>query len=341
MGWFRRRKGDDGQSSGAHDHSAADSSELFLPGAVGDSSLNDGRGFVLLGGPRKEAGDIPTVLVDDEGVKYITVGGRRLLATVPDVLPKDAREIRRLDFEHYLLRGALRGNLVAPVRQPSAILDVGCGSGRWANEIALQFPYANVIGLDVTTPPALETAPAENYVFVRGNVLQGMPFGDGSFDFVHMRLLFMAIPANAWKAVARELARVTRPGGWLELVESGLPLRGGPALDTLGRWVSDLSLRRGIDLRLGARIGDLLRDVGLSGGTFHEFYLPLGRYGGRFGHMAAADMLAIYDGLRPLVLAEGIADPQDYDGALGQARAELESTQQCVRPFYLAFGQRA
>lgn len=340
MPWFRR-KGDDGHSSGGDDRSAGDSSELFLPGAVGDSSLNEGRGFVMLGGPRQEAGDIPTMLVDEDGVKYITVGGRRLLASVPDVLPKDAREIRRLDFEHYLLRGALRGNHAAPVRQPAAILDVGCGSGRWANEIALQFPYANVIGLDVTTPPALESVPAENYVFVQGNVLHGMPFGDGSFDFVHMRLLFMAIPANAWKAVARELARVTRSGGWVELVESGLPIRGGPALDALSRWVSDLSARRGIDLRLGTRIGELLQDARLGSVAFREFYLPLGRYGGRFGHMAAADMLAIYDGLRPLVIAEGIADPQGYDGALAQARGELDATQQCVRPFYLAFGQRA
>ncbi len=340
MGWFRRRKGDDGQSSSGNDRSAGDSSELFLPGAVGDSSLNEGPGFVLLGGPRQEAGDIPTVLVDEDGVKYITVGGRRLLATVPDVLPKDAREIRRLDFEHYLLRGALRGNHVAPVQQPAAILDVGCGSGRWANEIALQFPHANVIGLDVITPPALESAPQENYVFVQGNVLQGMPFGNGSFDFVHMRLLFMAIPITAWPAVAGELARVTRYGGWVELVESGLPIRGGPALDELARWVSDLSLRRGIDLRLGARIAGFLHDARLGNITFREFYLPLGRYGGRFGQMAAADMLAIYEGLRPLVLAEGIAGPRDYEGALSQARAELDGTTQCVRPFYLAFGQR-
>ncbi|HEX6800159.1 MAG TPA: class I SAM-dependent methyltransferase [Ktedonobacterales bacterium] len=339
MGWFRRHRGDDGHSSDSDDHSA-DSSELFLPGAVGDSSLNEGPGFVLLGGPRKEAGDIPTVLVDEEGVKYITVGGRRLLATVPDVLPKDAREIRRLDFEHYLLRGALRANHAAPVQQPAAILDVGCGSGRWANEIALQFPHANVIGLDVIAPPALESAPAENYVFVQGNVLQSMPFGNGTFDFVHMRLLFMAIPTNAWPVVTHELARVTRYGGWVELVESGLPIRGGPALDELARWVGDLSLRRGIDLRLGARIAGFLHDAQLGNITFREFYLPLGRYGGRFGQMAAADMLAIYDGLRPLVIAEGIADPQSYDRALAQARGELEVTQQCVRPFYLAFGQR-
>lgn len=339
MGWFRRRRGDDEHSSDGDDRSA-ESSELFLPGAVGDSSLNEGPGFVLLGGPRKEAGDIPTVLVDEEGVKYITVGGRRLLATVPDVLPKDAREIRRLDFEHYLLRGALRANHAAPVQQPAAILDVGCGSGRWANEIALQFPHANVIGLDVITPPALEAAPPENYVFVQGNVLQGMPFGNGTFDFVHMRLLFMAIPTSAWPVVTRELARVTRYGGWVELVESGLPIRGGPSLDELARWVSDLSVRRGIDLRLGARIAGFLHDAQLGSITFREFYLPLGRYGGRFGQMAAADMLAIYDGLRPLVVAEGIADPQSYDRAFAQARGELEVTQQCVRPFYLAFGQR-
>ncbi|HEU5441765.1 MAG TPA: class I SAM-dependent methyltransferase [Ktedonobacterales bacterium] len=335
MGWFRQKRQDDDSPE-----SAGEQRDLFLPGAVADESLSEGRGFVLLGGAPASGGDVPTVSVNEEGDSYITVGGRRLLANVPDMLPKDAQEVRRLDFEHYWLRGALRSNYAAPISNPGSMLDVGCGSGRWANEVALQFPHANVIALDVVTPPSLEQRPPENYVFVQGDVLRGMPFADGSFDFVHMRLLFTAIPASAWPGVARELVRVTRLGGWVEMVEGGLPVGGGAALDQLCQWVSETSLRRGIDLRMGARVGEFLQAAHIDAIVSHGFGLPAGRYGGRFGQMGAADTLAMLEGLRPLVTVENVASANQYDLMLARAHDELEETQRCVRPFYLAFGQR-
>jgi hypothetical protein len=39
-----------------------------------------------------------------------TVMGRRFLRGVPYVLPKDMGEVNRLDFQHYMMRAALRGN---------------------------------------------------------------------------------------------------------------------------------------------------------------------------------------------------------------------------------------
>jgi ubiquinone/menaquinone biosynthesis C-methylase UbiE len=50
-----------------------------------------------------------------------------------------------------------------------------------------------------------------NYQFVLGNLLEGLPFPDNSFDYVHMRALVTAIPHNRWQGVIDDLARVTRP----------------------------------------------------------------------------------------------------------------------------------
>jgi hypothetical protein len=44
--------------------------------------------------------------------------GRRYLADAPYMLPSDDAEINRLDFQHYLLRYALRGNYLAPIGRP-------------------------------------------------------------------------------------------------------------------------------------------------------------------------------------------------------------------------------
>jgi ubiquinone/menaquinone biosynthesis C-methylase UbiE len=52
------------------------------------------------------------------------------------MLPKDEGEINRLDFQHFMLRYVLRGNFAAPIRAPRDILDVGCGTGTLAIDVA-------------------------------------------------------------------------------------------------------------------------------------------------------------------------------------------------------------
>jgi len=67
------------------------------------------------------------------------------------VLP-DERALSRTNFQHMMLRTALGGNYLAPVEDPRYILDVGCGSGRWAYELAERFVQARVVGVDLTPP---------------------------------------------------------------------------------------------------------------------------------------------------------------------------------------------
>ncbi len=345
MKWFRQGQRDgDGNGTDRQHARNGESRELYLPGAVADESLNEGRGFVLLGGGQP-ASDIAQVQVDDDGRSYVAAGGRRHLADVPDILPKDEQEVSRLDFQHHVLRYTMRGTYAAPIRQPSSILDVGCGTGRWAMEIASLFPTANVIGLDVVSPasrfPGMTESLPETYLFVSGNVLEGMPFSDASFDFVHMRLLFTAIPAAQWARVVGELARTTRIGGWVELVEGGLTQNGGPALNAINSWISQIAARRGIDLAFGAQIGVMLQRAGLENVVFRDMYLPVGHYGGRAGQMTAADTFALIEALRPIVIAQGVASPQTFDRALETARLEVDLPgTQCVRPFYVAYGTR-
>src|SRR5262249_46359129 len=135
------------------------------------------------------------------------------------MLPRHATEIDRLDIQHYALREALQGNHVAPLEGPGAVLDVGSGTGQWAFDLCAEYPEAMVVGLDLVLGK-VDRRPG-NYRHVRANVLQGLPFADNRFDFVHQRLMVTALPLATWPDVVRDLVRVTRPGGWIELVESG------------------------------------------------------------------------------------------------------------------------
>lgn len=274
------------------------------------------------------------------GRRYLLLGGRRHIADAPYVLPSDDQEINRLDFQHYMLRHALKGNYAAPLDQPASILDVGSGTARWALEMASVFPQARIVGTDLVPPKAesMQDMP-RNYSFVQGNVLEGLPFPDACFDFVHMRLLLFAIPADRWPAVTRELVRVTKPGGWVESVETGAQQAGGPAMDRLVGWITEASMRRGVDPALGPHIGELLHSAGLAQINTRDIRLPVGRSGGRLGTMAAADVFAVVGSVKALVVAQGLATAEAYDAAMEQARLDLDAYN-CTLPFYIAYGRR-
>jgi ubiquinone/menaquinone biosynthesis C-methylase UbiE len=277
------------------------------------------------------------------------IAGRVRTRGIPYQLPHDMEEMNRLDFQHYMLRALLRGNYSSPIRNPQSILDVGSGTGRWAREMAVTFPNAAVVGLDINPPAVDEAAEARggvdlrppNYTFVPGNLLEGLPFADASFDFVHMRALLAAIPHDRWPAVVAELVRVTRPGGWVESREITQLEQGGPAMDLLMGWLTAALALRGVQMADGGKVGDLLQAVGPSPMTVQKLQVPCGDSGGRMGKMLAIDWFSLLSGVGGIITARGIATPEQMDQALAAARADLASVHiRCIMPTYIAYGRR-
>lgn len=281
------------------------------------------------------------------GVPRRRLFGREYTAGVPYALPSDVGEMNRLDFQHFVLRQAFQGNYAAPLQSPASILDVGTGTGRWAKEMALLFPTANVIGLDIKEPVADEqsASPAApdlrpaNYTFVSGNILEGLPFPDASFDFVHQRLLFFAIPTDRWQFVMNELCRVTRPGGWVEVVEGHFgydPM--GPAAQRIADAMLPAMQQRGIDPRNSALLDQFLRNAGLQQVEMRVAKLPVGEWGGRIGKLAATDVLSFSQAAKPLLLAQGMTE-SEFAQLVETMRRECEQLH-TTWPFYIAYGQR-
>ncbi|HEX2347603.1 MAG TPA: class I SAM-dependent methyltransferase [Ktedonobacterales bacterium] len=272
--------------------------------------------------------------------------GREYIAGTPYALPSDLSEMNRLDFQHYMLRQAFKGIYAAPISVPSDILDVGTGTGRWAKEMATLFPQARVTALDIKDPN--ESAPGEEapeqrsnaYTFVRGNILEGLPFPDASFDFVHQRLLFFAIPGNHWQFVVNELARVTRPGGWVEVVEGHYgyePM--GPAAQRISDAMLPAMLQRGIDPRQSDNLAQFLQAAGLRDVRTRTVNVPVGDWGGHIGHLALTDVMTFSQAARPLLLAQGMSE-SDFAQLVATMRDECERLRY-TWPFYIAYGQRA
>jgi demethylmenaquinone methyltransferase/2-methoxy-6-polyprenyl-1,4-benzoquinol methylase len=101
-------------------------------------------------------------------------------------------------------------------------LDVCCGTG----DIALRLAErgAEVIGLDFS-PPMLEVARRRGGGIVRPRWMQGdamrLPFADGTFAAVTVGYGLRNLAD--WRVGLREMARVTRPGGRVLVLDFGKP----------------------------------------------------------------------------------------------------------------------
>jgi len=151
----------------------------------------------------------------------------------------------------------------AGLAQAHAVLEVGCGTGVVAGELARR-SAARVVGLDLG--PAMLTFARQqegNVTYVQGDA-HALPFPDGAFDVVvcHYLLLWLADPAQG----VREMARVVQPAG--RVLACAEPDYGGrvdhPAeMVSLGRFQAESLRRQEADPELGRRLGELFVAAGL------------------------------------------------------------------------------
>jgi hypothetical protein len=147
-----------------------------------------------------------------------------------------------------------------------------------------------------------------------------------------------AIPRDRWPGAVRELLRVTRPGGWVELVEAGTSEGGGPALRQVDAWVAAVLERRGLDIHLATHLGDFLRQAGAPDVTVRMLRLPLGAHGERLGGLVEADYFAAVNAMKAPVVALGIASEQEHEAVAQAAREEVRRGR-CIFPVYAVYGR--
>jgi SAM-dependent methyltransferase len=210
------------------------------------------------------------------------------------VFPRHPSEIDRLDIQHYALREAFGANYLAPIQRPAWVLDVGCGSGQWAFDLCSEFPKALAVGLDLV--PSKPEHP-ENYRFVKSNLLDGLPFPDDRFEFVHQRLLGSGVPLKSWDTVVEDLVRVARPGGWIELVEGRWEIEpAGPATKRLFELGRRVGQSLGLDMTgiVFGSFDERLQGAGMINIERWGVDVPIGEWGGRLGSLMATDCRAMF-----------------------------------------------
>jgi ubiquinone/menaquinone biosynthesis C-methylase UbiE len=118
-------------------------------------------------------------------------------------------------------RASVREYLARRIRVASGdvVLDVACGPGRHVDA----FPCL-VAGVD-RTPAYLRYAARQSRNAFFAMDATALAFPDGNFDFVFAVGLFHHIADDQVRAAAREMKRVTKPGGQALIIDAVLPSR--------------------------------------------------------------------------------------------------------------------
>jgi ubiquinone/menaquinone biosynthesis C-methylase UbiE len=215
-------------------------------------------------------------------------------------------------------------------------LDVGCGPGGLTHELVTRLGADHVAAIDPSPQFAAANRERHPGADVRDGAAEDLPFVDDTFD-VALSSLVIAFMRDA-DAGAREMARVTRPGGVVAECMWDLPGGGMTMLSTFWRAVRKVDpAAQGEQARVGFREGEIAEVLARAGledvqagslatsahyESFDDFWTPftyaVGPAGGHLAKLTAEQQDAIReDCRRQLGEPEG---PFDLDARAWYAR---------------------
>ncbi|WVQ94799.1 hypothetical protein IAU59_001882 [Kwoniella sp. CBS 9459] len=269
------------------------------------------------------------------------------------LLPTDSDEIDRLNAQHrattLLFDGLLPSEISSRIDTTSStanhtlkILDVSCGTGIWAIELAEQCPKVHVTGFDINPMWPSTTCLPENIRFEIRNILHDIPIEhQGAYDLVHCRFLITAI--RDFPALLKRLTCLLKAGGYLVLTEPELscvsldeqvkPEESCPYMAKLGD-VSRIAMQSlGIEVDAARNIPQYLRESGtFTRITAQREYLPMSPCSSdsrlhEIGKIQLKNSLAMPIAIGALLLACDLVKPNELARLTEGYRAELMSGQ--------------
>ncbi|KAJ5363655.1 uncharacterized protein N7496_009368, partial [Penicillium cataractarum] len=217
--------------------------------------------------------DSQTVELDREFLDTVIVHGREYQKYSIDnriyFVPIDEEEAQRLDHQQRVFQRIFDDRLIfPPIHRLRRVLDCGHGAASWAIEVAEQHPSCEVIGVDIAPHMSPDDVPNNLWLQV-DDLNRRFTFPANHFDLVHSRLLATGIHRSRWPSYIRDIVRVLRPGGWVQMTEIYFNVQSdnGSITDqhALRRWSTQYmrALEDRKDLRIGSRLRNFFDEAGL------------------------------------------------------------------------------
>ncbi|KAG1094430.1 hypothetical protein G6F42_018755 [Rhizopus arrhizus] len=230
-------------------------------------------------------------------------------------------------------------------------------AGLWSLEIAHDYPFCQVIGIDVVPPSekegwnlatvsSLNTSSSlsagqlkkeNNVKFQYGDILQTLMFPDNHFDLVYQRDVATVLPFKLWPNLISEFFRVTKPGGQIQLVEYDLLFKSpGPVLTQVNEWYRSAAATIGVNPDYTHYITEYMENAGFIDVQVQVYDIPIGEWPEtdlerQHGYLYKEQMRALFKSMKRWWCSEIKVSQQEYDQVCAEALEEFEEFQSSAR----------
>jgi len=215
------------------------------------------------------------------------------------------------------------------------ILDLACGPGGWALEVAFTHPKIGVVGIDVSRAmidyanAQVRVQGLDNASFQVMDIQKPLDFPDGSFDLVNVRFINF-LPAAAWPRLMQELRRITRPGGVIRLTESEWwYFTNSPALENLNAMIIRALKLQGESFSQSGRftgvlpmLGRFLLDAGCVNVNYRSHVIDYS-YGTEAYEGFRHDAAIVFKLFQPFIVRMGVATQEEVNQLYEQMQLEM------------------
>ncbi|KAF1813552.1 S-adenosyl-L-methionine-dependent methyltransferase [Eremomyces bilateralis CBS 781.70] len=269
-------------------------------------------------------------------------------------VPVDEVEEERLGTQHDLVTAQFGSLYIAPVPNPSRVLDCGYGQGNWAVRMAEYFEDSEVHGIDIY-PISLPDEPENLELFCDDlNSRLTETYQQNYYDLIHSRFVQSGIKTRRWPTYAKDLARLTRRGGYVQMAEWYLNFQSDSGRLTeshaLTQWYTlyqGACQQMNRNPRVGRELRRYLQDAGLQ--DIHDFCyrVPIGAWSAEpalqeIGRQALENFIPLLEShaIYPFTTCHGWTAEQVQ---WLRQRAEHEMNDLTLKiyvPLYVAWGRR-
>ncbi|WP_161977911.1 class I SAM-dependent methyltransferase [Dictyobacter kobayashii] len=209
--------------------------------------------------------------------------------------------------------------------QMENVLDLGCGPGGWALEVAYTYKHLGVIGVDVN-PNMMRYAFAEartrgleNISFEVMDVRQPLEFQEASFDLINARFIAGFMDRASWPLLLLECLRLLKPGGIIRLTEMETSSSSSASLDRLNGYLYQALQQQkrsfsvnGRSIGVAYMLGKLLQDAGFQ--KIRRFpFINDSSHGAELHYSTTKDIEVLYPLIKPYLINSGIVDEPTFD----------------------------
>ncbi|KAF9924861.1 hypothetical protein BGZ65_008099, partial [Modicella reniformis] len=145
--------------------------------------------------------------------------------------------------------------------------------------------------------------------------------------------------ANEWQRTVDELFRVLKPGGWLELLEPDLFVRGGGELcQFAGRYCVGMFEGTGRNPNMIHELQPLLERAGFVNVEVKVWSIPLG-WGGVIGQAMSVNQRQFVNEMKPIYVRQGHGTAEEYEVLTKKIFEEAVEKQGYIN-YHIATGQK-